>query len=190
MMSTFIIAALILLAIVFLLYVRLITLRNRALEALSGIDVQLSLRADTIPNILKIARRFLEHEQKLLKEITELRSSLGKGYDPKSREEVCRHFETAAHLESRMGQLMVTLENYPELKSDQVMLQTQRTYNEVETQISAARRFYNSSVGDLNTQVQIFPISLIAAIAGVGQMPFYEAPVSAQTPIDADNYLR
>ncbi len=66
---------------------------------------------------------------------------------------------------------MIAVEAYPDLKSDETMLQAQRTYNEVEEQIAAARRFYNASVTQLNNSVQIFPGNFIAGIAKVNAMP-------------------
>ena len=70
------------------------------------------------------------------------------------------------------------------------MLQAQRSYTEVETNISAARRFYNATVGDLRNAVQIFPGRLLAVLAGVGHLPpFFEANEAARTPVDAAQFL-
>ena len=88
-----------------------------------------------------------------------------------------------------MGALMVNVENYPELKSDNTMLQAMQTYNEVEAHISAARRFYNSAVSELNTAVEIFPGSIIASMASIKVMPFYEVSEAAKAPVDAAEYL-
>ena len=65
-----------------------------------------------------------------------------------------------------------------------------QTYNEVEAQIAAARRFYNASVTELNNSVQIFPGNMIAPMAGVGEMPFFEAAESVKAPVNADDYLK
>lgn len=184
------IVALIVVTLVYAYYTRLVSKKNAVLEALAGIDVQLNMRADLVPNILKIAKRFLEHESKLLAEITALRTSASRTYDRGNSRSLERHLSAAAELEGKMSQLMVTLENYPDLKSDRVMTQAQETYSDVEQHIAAARRFYNSAVSDLNTAVQIFPGSLIAGMAGIEAMPFFEATATARQPIDADSYLR
>ena len=84
---------------------------------------------------------------------------------------------------------MVQVENYPDLKSDQTMLNAMNSYNEVEAQIAAARRFYNSAVKNLNNSVQIFPGNIIANMASIETMPFYEADEAAKAPIDASNFL-
>ncbi len=173
----------------YLWYVSLIKKRNSAREALSGIDVQLKKRANLVPNILKIAKRFMEHEQSLLTELTELRTQVTQSYDLNDQEAIKSHLAAAEKLNNRMGKLMVNVENYPELKSDATMLQAMQTYNEVEEHISAARRFYNSAVSELNTAVEIFPGSVIASMANVKAMPFYEAEEAAKASIDAADFL-
>ncbi|MCE9680392.1 LemA family protein [Shewanella sp. AS1] len=175
--------------IAYLWYVSLIKKRNSAREALSGIDVQLTKRADLVPNILKIAKKFMEHEKSLLTEITALRAQVTAGYDVTDSGAIKTHLAAAEKLNAKVGQLMVNVENYPELKSDVTMLQAMQTYNEVEEHISAARRFYNAAVGELNTAVEIFPGSIIASMAKVKVMPFYEAEAAARVSVDAADYL-
>lgn len=170
-------------------YVSLIGKRNGALEALSTIDVQLRQRFDLIPNILKIAKKFLDHERELLTEITALRERMAAPYDKSDAAAVKEHLVTAEALAGKMGSLMLNVENYPDLKSDQTMVQAMQTYNEVEAQITAARRFYNASVKELNNGVQIFPGNLIASLAGVREMPFFEAEEEAKAPVDASAYM-
>ena len=171
-------------------YVSIIGRRNKAQEAFSGIDVQLKKRHDLIPNILTIAKRFMEHERGLLEDITRLRAQALEAGDGKADPEAAKKlFEIEAALQGRMGQLMVAVENYPDLKSDQTMLQAQRSYNEVEANIAAARRFYNSAVTALRNSIQIFPGTLIAGMAGVGDMPLFEAAEADRAPVDADKYL-
>lgn len=177
------------LGLLYVWYASIIGKRNKAREALSGIDVQLKQRLDLIPNILKIAKKFMEHEQSLLTEITALRSRAEQSYDQNNQQSVRDHLGVAEQLSAKMGQLMITVENYPTLKSDQTMLHAMQTYNEVEAQVSAARRFYNSSVTALNNAVQIFPGNMIARIAGVEELPFFEAEAAVHAPVDADKIL-
>ncbi|MCD8559502.1 MAG: LemA family protein [Shewanella xiamenensis] len=175
--------------VTYLWYVSLVKKRNTALEALSGIDVQLAKRADLVPNILKIAKRFMDHEKSLLTEITELRTQLTRHYNKTDPNAVKEHIAQAEQLNDKMATLMVNVENYPELKSDNTMLEAMQTYNEVEAHISAARRFYNSAVSELNTAVEIFPGSIIASMAKIKVMPFYEVSEVSKAPIDAADYL-
>lgn len=189
-MTTFLIILGVVVALGYIWYASLIGKRNRALEALSGVDVQLRQRFDLVPNILKIAQKFMEHEKSLLTEITALRENAAMPYDKTDAEAVKKHLQTANTLSGKMGSLMVNVENYPTLKSDQTMIQAMQTYNEVEAQITAARRFYNSSVTELNNAVQIFPGNIIAGMAGVREMPFFETDEAAKAPIDASQYLK
>ena len=169
------------------MYVQLIKKRNNAKEAMSGIDVQLRKRYDLIPNILAIAAKFMEHEKGLMTEITQLRTqaaSLRSDVDT-----IGKKIELDNAITSKLGQLFVSVENYPQLKSDQTMIQTMQTYSEVEEHIAAARRFYNSAVKDLNNSVEIFPSSLVAAIIGIKSCPFFETDETARQPISAEEYF-
>ena len=177
------------LVIVYALYASIIKNRNKALEALSGIDVQLNKRHDLIPNILTIAKKFMEHERGLLTEVTELRAQAMQGYDKNSKEQVAQHLSLESALQGKMGQLMVAVEAYPDLKSDTSMVTAQQTYNEVEENIAASRRFYNSAVNQLNNSVQIFPSSMIAGWIGIGEMPLFEADESVKAPVNAQDFL-
>ncbi len=175
--------------VLFFWYATIVRRMNSAKEALAGIDVQLTKRASLIPNILKIARSFMAHERTLLNEITELRTKVLEPYDPKDTGAVAEHLEAARRLSARMDQLLVSVEDYPDLRSVETMVAAQQAYSEVELQIAAARRFYNSAVGSLNASIQIFPGRFLALLAGVRELPFFEADEVFRQPIDADNYL-
>lgn len=177
------------LTIIYIWYAKLVGKKNKVQESLSSIDVQLKKRSNLIPNILAIAKKFMSHEDKLLTEITELRAQATSGYSKTDQAAVKDHLQTSELLSGKMSQLMVAVENYPDLKSDQTMLQAMQTYNEVEGHIAAARRFYNASVTLLNNSVQIFPGNLIAKLANISEMPFYEADEASKKPINAQDFL-
>ena len=180
------------LTIFILLYVwysTIISRRNTALEALSGIDVQLQKRGELIPNILTIAKKFMEHERGLLEEITSLRTAAIAPYNKTDAAAVANHVDAVKALEGKMGQFMVQVENYPQLKSDATMVTAMQSYNEAEAQIAAARRFYNSAVTALNNSIQIFPGTFLAKWAGVAAMPFYDAPEATLAPVNAKDFL-
>ena len=166
-------------------YVSVIKNKNAVLEALSGVDVQLRKRYDLIPNVLTIAKKFMEHETELFNKITELRtkainSKLG------SKEK----FATEAQLDAQLKALMVNVENYPTLKSDATMVQAMQTYNEVEEHIAAARRFYNSALTQLRNSIQIFPSSLFAGYAGdLANVSYFETDAASKEPISASKFL-
>jgi len=178
-----------LLVILYVWYTIIITRRNSVKEALSGIDVQLKKRSSLIPNVLAIAKKFMAHETELLNAVTKLRTKADSDYDKLDSEQVKEHLQASSALSEQMGKLMISVEAYPDLKSDQTMLRAQKTYSEVEALISAARRFYNSSVTQLNNSVEIFPGSIIAGMANVRAMPFYEADEASKVPVNAGDFL-
>ena len=184
-----IIIAFIIILLLYFLYARIIKNKNKAYEALAGIDVQLKNRSNLIPNILQIAKKFMEHEKELISNVTELRTKTDKDYDSNDAAAVKEHMQSASALGTQMGQLMISVEAYPDLKSDQTMQQAQLSYNEVETKIAAARRFYNSAVGQLNNSIEIFPGSIIARDANASVMPFYEVDEASKVPVDASSIL-
>jgi len=177
-------------AIAYVWYVVLVRRRNRALEALSSIDVQLRKRHDLLPNILKLAERFMSHERELLTRVIALRNEARKPYDPSNPEAVRQHLEAEGGLQAGMRQLFALAENYPELRSSQTVLEAQQSFAMVEGHIAAARRFYNSAVTELNNAAEIFPGSLIARQVGVQPLPFFELEdASLRRPLDASDYL-
>lgn len=177
-------------ALLFFWYAAIISRRNKVQEALGGIDVQLTQRHDLIPNVLEIARAFMAHEKSLLEDITSLRAQAQSGMGARTPDEVAKHLGAEGLLSTRMGQFFAVAENYPQLKSDQTMLEAQRTYRNVEDNIAAARRFYNSAVTSLNNAIQIPPGSLLAKVAGVTAYPYYEATAEQREPVSAAAFFK
>lgn len=188
-MNTIILVLLGIIALIYAWYASIVKKRNKALEALSSIDVYLKQRFDLLPNILVIAQKYMQHERGLLEEVTALRAHANQNYDPKNSAEVTDHLAAAQNLAAKFGQLMVAVENYPDLKANQTMIEAMNTNNEVESHIAAARRFYNASVTVLNNSIQIFPGNYIAKLAGVTTMPFYEADLASKETIKASQFL-
>ena len=182
-----IVVAVIVIGVLYSLYVKLVQKKNKVREAMGGVDVQLKKRYDLIPNILTIANKFMEHERGLIEDITNLRvqaSAIRSDADT-----ISKKMELDKQITTKMGQLMVNVENYPQLKSDKTMEQAMQTYAEVEEHIAAARRFYNSAVNDLNNAVEIFPSSILASMLGIAQYPFFEADEEARKSINASDYF-
>ena len=169
-------------------YVTLIKIRNKTKEAFSGINIQLKKRYDLIPNILTLANKFMQPEKGLFEEITKLRTqALSLPNDPNL---AGQKLELDSKIKNLMGQVMVSVENYPELKSDTSMITAMQTYNEVEEHIAAARRFYNSAVNELNNKVEIFPSSLVASMIGVKGQEFFTATEEETKSVNASDYLK
>ena len=171
-------------------YASIIGRRNKALEALGGVDAHLQQRADLVPNLLRAARRFMAHEKELLTEVTALRERATAPYDRKDEGQVAGHLAAAEAFGAKLGQLRVAVEAYPELRSERTVSEAMEQMGEVEAQIVASRRYYNAAVTELNNSVEVWPGSVIAGLAKVGPMPFYEASETARASVNADDYLR
>ncbi|MBR6163850.1 LemA family protein [bacterium] len=170
---TVLVLSAILLIYLYMVYIGIIKKKNKVLEAFASVDVQLKKRYDLIPNIIVIAKAFMEHERNLMTEVTKLRAQ---AMEIKSDfKNIGKKLSLDTELADKMSKLLVAVENYPQLKSDKTMLLTMQTYNEVEEHIAAARRFYNSAVNDLNNAVEIFPSSLIAAMLNIKAKDFFSA---------------
>lgn len=170
-------------------YVSLIKKRDTALEALAGIDSQLEKRTELMPTIVALAATVMLQEQALLTEMTQLSQQLSTPYNAKNPAEVKARLVQAERLQECMATFMLSVENYPELKSDMTLLQAMQNYHEVESHIPAARRFYNVAVTELNSAVEVFPGSIIANLASIKVMPFFEETESATPDTDDTEYL-
>ena len=168
------------------LYILLIRKKNKVKEASSGIDVQLKKRCDTIPNLLQTAAKFMTHEKELMQEITQLRTeALSKSFSSTPQQAM----QVENELSAKLRAFNVSVENYPDLKSNQTMLQAMNALSEAEESIAAARRFYNSAVNDLNNAVEIFPSSFIAKYLHIQPAVFFEATASEKEAIHVKDYL-
>lgn len=149
-------------------YNRLVKLRNMKDEGWSGIDVQLKRRADLIPNLMETVKGYMEHEDEVLTAVTELRSRAGSADNPADR------MKAEAALSMGLGRLIAVAESYPDLKANENFLELQRQLQEIEDQLQMARRYYNGTVRNLNTSIEIFPNSVVANMFHFEQAEFFE----------------
>lgn len=161
---------------------RLTYRRNQADNAFASVDAYLKKRFDLIPNLVAAVQQYMGHEKSILTEITALRSEAMKS-DLSSDEVI----EINNKMNRAMRTVNVAMENYPDLKSNTNILQLQASLNEVEEQISAARRAYNASVLSFNNGVQLFPSSIIASIRGIRSKPYLETPDTERNNIDVNS---
>lgn len=155
--------------IVLIIYNTLVQKRNRVDSTFAGIDVQLKKRYDLIPNLVETVKGYMQHEQKLLTRLVELRQTPYKDMTIEQKDEM----DTAMH--SLIEGLHVSIERYPDLKASELAMHLQRTLNETEEQIAAARRSFNAAVLSYNDSLQTFPSNLIAGWMGFSSHSFFEA---------------
>ncbi|MDP8263974.1 MAG: LemA family protein [Candidatus Aceula lacicola] len=141
------------------MYNGLIGKKNDVEKSFGSIDVMLKKRYDLIPNLVAAVKQYMQHEAGTLTEITELRAKAVSG-NLSSDEKVSLDNK----ITKTLGGIMVAVENYPDLKASQNFIQLQGSLNEVEEQISAARRAFNASVTDYNNAVEMFPTNIFASM--------------------------
>ena len=152
---------------------RLRTADVGAQEALGGIDVQLTRRADLIPNLVETVKGSAAHEKGVFEEVTAARAGVQQAA---AGNDVPAKAAAEAKLQGALVNLNAVAENYPDLKANQNFLDLQRQLADTENQISFARQYYNDAVARLNKLVRTLPWNLFTGMAGVHQRDFYEAP--------------
>lgn len=171
--------------LLYAIYVSLIKKKNNLKEAASGIDVQLKKRYDLIPNMLKAAAKFMEHEKEVFVEVTKLREKAMNAASYADK------FKADSELNGALRAFNVKAENYPALKSDATMVTAQQAMAEVEEHIAAARRFYNAAVKEYKNALEIFPSSIVAVMMGLkDEYPFFEAEEAAKEAVDVNDYFK
>jgi LemA protein len=188
-MDTTIVILLIVLGVILLAFIltynKLVSKKNYVENVFASLDALLKKRYDLIPNLVSTVQQYMKHERELLTEITETRTKALSG-NIASNEAV----EYDNKLTNLMGRLMVSVENYPDLKASQNFLNLQGSLNEVEEQIAAGRRSFNARVMDYNNAIEMFPSSLVARMIGYQRKQFFEIPQHQRENVDVGNMFQ
>jgi len=153
-----------------LIYNGLVRLRNQVDEAWNQISVQLKRRHDLIPNLVNAVRGYMEFEQETLTRVTEARNAaVAASAQGAAAAGGAENFLTGA-----LRQLFALVENYPELKANQNVLQLQEELTTTENQIGFARQHYNATVRDLNIAIQTFPNVVLAGMLGFRERDYFQ----------------
>jgi LemA protein len=162
------IGAFIFLLLVFRIYNVLVATRNAINYALSSIDALLKKRCDLIPNLVETVKQYMKYEMNLIRELTLLRTQAVSG-----NLSLQERSEIDSKISRHMRNIIVSAENYPELKASSNFLQLQAALNEVEEQLSAARRALSAAITDYNNAVRMFPTNIMARILGYKEYEWY-----------------
>jgi LemA protein len=176
-MATLIIIVAIIAAVGFFvggIYNGLVSLKNRAKEAWSDIDVQLKRRYDLIPNLVETVKGYAAHEREVFENVTSARSRAMGATNPKEKAEA----ENA--LSGTLKTLFAVSENYPQLRASENFQKLQDELTDTENKVQASRRFYNGNARDLNIKIESFPSNLIASMFNFKKMEFFEITEAAQ----------
>ncbi|MCL2422144.1 MAG: LemA family protein [Defluviitaleaceae bacterium] len=155
-------------------YNRCVKMRNKVKSQWAQIDVQLTRRADLIPNIIESVKGAMEHERGTLLEVTEARN---KFYDSRSQG-AAEEIQSSDVLASSLSRLMAVAESYPALQANQNFMLLKEQLSETENKISHSRMFYNEVVLKFNNLIQVFPTNIVAGILGFREQAMFEASAS------------
>ncbi|MEJ7635648.1 LemA family protein [Aeromicrobium sp.] len=150
-----------------------------AQEALGGIDVQLTRRADLIPNLVNTVKGYAQHEKGVFEAVTAARAGVAAAAKDGSVQDKAA---AEAKLDKAIIDVLAVAEAYPDLKASANFQSLQAELAETENKISFARQFYNDAVATLNSLVRTIPWLLFTGIAGVQAREFYDAPDGQDAP--------
>lgn len=165
--------------IAILMYNSLIGKKNQVENIFAGVDAVLKKRFDLIPNLVASVSQYMEHEKSTLEKVTELRAQAMK---PGISDE--QKISLDAKLTSALGAINLAMEAYPDLKANENVMHLQRSLNEIEEQISAARRAYNQAVTDLNNAIEMFPTNIVAGWMNLQRKAVFEITVNERQNVD------
>ncbi len=141
--------------------------REAVNAAWAQVDVVLQRRADLIPNLVETVKGYAVQEQIVFGDIAKARSALLSAHSPAEK------IAANGQLDSALGRLLVVVENYPQLKSNENFLRLQDELAGTENRIAVERRRYNEAIQDYNTFIALFPNSLVASLGGFARNDAY-----------------
>lgn len=159
----------VILVLIVAVYNGLIKLKNKCNEAWADIDTQLKRRYDLIPNLIETVKGYASHEAGTLEKVVQARASAMQAQSVQEKE------NAENMLSSALKTIFALAENYPDLKANQNFLDLQKTLTEIEEHIQMSRRYYNATVRDFNTKIEVFPNNLIAGPLGFKAREFFQA---------------
>ncbi len=169
---TIILVILGILALIVLWYVgtynKFVRLRQRVKNAWAQIEVQLKRRHDLIPNLVNSVKGYMQHEKGTLEAVVNARSRAVSAATPEEA------IQAEGELTRALRQLLMVVENYPNLKADQHVLELMEELRNTENQIAFARQAYNDVVMIFNTAIKKIPDSIVASQMGLKEYPFWE----------------
>lgn len=142
------------------IYNALVTARQQANNAWAQVEVQLKRRYDLIPNLVEVAKGYMNHEKDTLERVIQARNMAIEAKSP------AEHGKAEGVLGQALTGIFGIMEAYPDLKANQNMLALQEELSQTENKISFARQYYNEVTTNYNTKLEVFPSSIFASSGG------------------------
>lgn len=142
------------------------------------VENQLKRRSDLIPNLVNTTKGYASHEKEVFSNIADARAKLGGAV---GKNDVKAVQKSANELNSALSRLLVTVENYPNLKADKTFIALQDELTGTENRLGVARRDYNESVKEINALVRTFPTSIVASLTRIRQREYFEITDTEKT---------
>lgn len=155
-------------------YNSLVTLNENIDAQWAKVETQYQRRFDLIPNLVNSVKAVLKQEQAVFGEIAEARTRYSGATTPDAKA------AAASQVESALGRLMVIVENYPQLQSNQTVRDFMTQLEGTENRVSVERTRFNDEVRAYNTAVKRFPRNVLAALTGFGERAYFEAANGAE----------
>ena len=146
---------------------QMVTMKESITGAWAQVDTVIQRRADLVPNLVETVKGIAAQEREVFSNIAEARARLGGAQAPSDR------IAANESLSSALSRLLVVVENYPELRSNQNFIRLQDELAGTENRIAVERRKYNQTVQDYNTYIQLFPNNLVASFSGFAREDAY-----------------
>ncbi len=156
------------------IYNRLVKLKVKVDEGWADIETQLKRRFNLIPNLVETVKGYAKHEKGTFEQVTALRNQAMNAKTP------AKIAEADNMLKDTLKSIFALAENYPELKANQNFVELQNSLEEIEENIQKSRRYYNATVRDYNTAIQVFPNNLLAGMFNFTKRDFFEIENSVE----------
>ncbi len=166
------------------IYNGLVSSRNDVQGSWKQIDVQLNRRHDLIPNLVSTVKGAMQFEQDTLDKVISARAKAVGAAGPQSKA------EAENVLTQALGRLFAVMENYPDLKSNQNVMQLQEELTSTENRIAFSRQLYNDLVANFRTRLQIFPNNIVASTFNFRPEEYFGAEEAARTAPAVDLSIR
>lgn len=184
-MNAIIIIGVLVLLIIIYYYNSLIRRRKEVDNATGSINTMLKNRYDLIPNLVDVVKNYMIYEADTLTKLTSMRTRVLSS-DTSDKEKI----DLSNEISSAMRKIMVSVENYPELKTSNNLLQLQESWTDIEDKISASRRFYNNAVTEYNIAIKSFPGNLFAGMMNLKTKSIFEVSEKETQNLSAQNLFQ